>query len=167
MTAKPSFISEPLHILEARATLWPARQVLESAGNSKDVCDDVFCNTVHLIRRLCFAIRALQHRGGTNDCHQTSGDRETGRWLKCHRLTITSPTPSLLPTALVISVLHHFSKLRASPRSQIHLYLDFVGSSCHYFTYFTDFTDFYRFLPIFTDFSDFLVGVLPGVLFTS
>ena len=25
---------------------------------------------------------------------------------------------------------------------------------------------FYRFLPIFTDFSDFLVGVLPGVLFT-
>ena len=26
---------------------------------------------------------------------------------------------------------------------------------------------FYRFLPIFTDFSDFLVGVLPGVLFTS
>ena len=37
----------------ARKSIWAAKQVLECAGNNKDVCDDVFCNTVHLIRWLC------------------------------------------------------------------------------------------------------------------
>ncbi len=36
----------------ARKSIWPARQVLESAGNNKDVCDDVFCNTASNIGTL-------------------------------------------------------------------------------------------------------------------
>ncbi len=37
----------------ARKSIWAAKRILASAGNNKDVCDDVFCNTVHLIRWLC------------------------------------------------------------------------------------------------------------------
>ncbi len=36
----------------ARKSIWAARQVLQSAGDNEDACDDVFCNTVQPIRRL-------------------------------------------------------------------------------------------------------------------
>ncbi len=36
-----------------RKSIWAAKRILASADNNKDVCDDVFCNTVHLIRWLC------------------------------------------------------------------------------------------------------------------
>ncbi len=74
----------------ARKSIWPARPVLERAGNNKDVCDDVFCNTVHELSfyyQIGINVHAIENRrlGQTKQATQTRSFQSpacTAHWVE-------------------------------------------------------------------------------------